>query len=123
LALRYARAAGLDAVAHNWSHGLRRSLAYIGFGPRGRSRYDEFMLAFHDYLKQNEGYQKTCAKYRFEFPPGASWMVFTDIVPHSVESGQSAVEQTFIVAPESLASPDNAPVAILEKIAGTALRR
>ncbi|MBV9742309.1 MAG: Kdo hydroxylase family protein, partial [Acidobacteriia bacterium] len=117
LAPRYARAAGLDGIAHSWMHGLRRNLACVGFGPRGRSRYDEFMLTFHDYLKQNEGYQKTCARYRFEFPPGASWVVFTDIVPHSVESGQSAVEQTFIVAPESLASPESAPVAILETIA------
>ena len=49
-------------------------------------------------------------------------MVFTDIVPHSVQSGQSAVEQTFIVAPESLAAPERAPVAILEKLAGRGLR-
>jgi hypothetical protein len=49
-------------------------------------------------------------------------MVFTDIVPHSVESGQSAVEQTFIVAAESLAAAERAPVAILERLAGLGLR-
>lgn len=120
-AARYARDAGLDRFACGSMHLLHRALAGIGLAPKGRSRYDEFMLAFHDYLKRNADYQRNCPKYRFEFPPGTSWMVFTDIVPHSVESGQSAVEQTFIVAPDSLASPEKAPIAILEKLAGVRL--
>lgn len=119
-AARYARDAGLERFARGSMHHLR-VLRAIGLIPTGRSRYDEFMLAFHDYLKRNAEYQRSCPKYRFEFPPGASWMVFTDVVPHSVESGQSAVEQTFIVAPESLASPEKAPIAILEKLAGVRL--
>ena len=120
-ASRYARDAGLERFARGSMHHLERVLGAIGLIPDGRSRYDEFMLAFHDYLKRNAEYQRSCPKYRFEFPPGASWMVFTDVVPHSVESGQSAVEQTFIVAPESLASPEKAPIAILEKLAGVRL--
>jgi hypothetical protein len=119
---RYAREAGLDGFAGSAMHRFRRAMGYVGLAPAGRSRYDEFMLAFHDYLKRNEEYQRNCPKYRFEFGPGTSWMVFTDIVPHSVQSGQSAVEQTFIVAPESLAAPERAPVAILEKLAGRGLR-
>lgn len=121
-AARYARDAGLSGFAGGSMHQLRKALAWVGLAPAGRSRYDEFMLAFHDFLKRNEEYQRSCPKYRFEFPPGTSWMVFTDIVPHSVESGQSAVEQTFIVAPDSLEAPERAPVAILEKLAGTSLR-
>jgi 3-deoxy-D-manno-oct-2-ulosonic acid (Kdo) hydroxylase len=120
-AVRYARDAGLDRFARGSMHNLRRALAGIGLAPKGRSRYDEFMLAFHDYLKRNADYQGSCPKYRFEFPPGTSWMVFTDIVPHSVESGQSAVEQTFIVARDSLASPEKAPISILEKLGGVRL--
>ena len=120
-AARYARDAGLDRFARGSLHQVRRALAGIGLAPKGRSRYDEFMLAFHDYLKHSADYQRDCPKYRFEFAPGTSWMVFTDIVPHSVESGQSALEQTFIVARESLASPERAPIATLEKLAGTRL--
>jgi hypothetical protein len=120
-AAQYARGAGLDRFARGSTHYFRRALASIGLAPKGRSRYDEFMLAFHDYLKHNADYQQDCLKYRFEFPPGTSWMVFTDVVPHSVESGQSAVEQTFIVSPESLASPEKSPIAILEKLAGVRL--
>jgi 3-deoxy-D-manno-oct-2-ulosonic acid (Kdo) hydroxylase len=119
---RYAREAGLDTFARGAMYRFRRAMGYVGLAPAGRSRYDEFMLAFHDYLKRNEEYQRDCPKYRFEFAPGTSWMVFTDIVPHSVESGQSAVEQTFIVAAESLAAPERAPVAILERLAGRGLR-
>jgi hypothetical protein len=48
-------------------------------------------------------------------------MVFTDVVPHSVESGQFAVEQTMIVSRQSLADPRRAPIAILEKLAGVSL--
>jgi hypothetical protein len=121
-AAQYARDAGLDGFAHSAMHGFRSALGYVGLAPVGRSRYDEFMLAFHDYLKSNGKYQRECPKYRFEFAPGTSWMVFTDIVPHSVESGQSAVEQTFIVAAESLAAPERAPVAILERLTGCGLR-
>jgi hypothetical protein len=120
-AARYAREAGLDSFAGGSLHHLRQALAAVGLMPKGRSRYDEFMLAFHDFLKKNTDYQQSCPKYRFEFPPGASWMVFTDVVPHSVESGQLALEQTFIIAAGSLAYPEKAPIAILEQLAGTRL--
>jgi len=80
------------------------------------------MLGFHDYLKFNAAYQQTCAKYRFEFPPDSTWMVFTDVVPHAVLSGQFALEQTVIVRRESLAAKQHAPIAILEQICARPLR-
>jgi hypothetical protein len=43
------------------------------------------------------------------------------MVSHAVLSGQYALEQTFIVARASLALPDRAPIAILERLAGTRL--
>ncbi len=105
LARRYAIDAGL----------LRRSV-FSRF--LRRSAYDRFMLRFHDYLKFNREYQQNCAKYRFEFPPDSTWMVFTDVVPHAVLSGQFALEQTIIVRRESLAAKQHAPIAILEAIGG-----
>ncbi len=86
-----------------------------------RSPYDRFMLTFHDYLKANTDFQKNCPKSQFRFPPGSSWMVFTDIVPHAVISGQYALEQTFIVSPETLSAREHAPISILESISGTPL--
>ncbi len=79
------------------------------------------MLRFHEYLKRNEEFQKNCPKYSFAFPPGSTWLTFTDVLPHSVHSGQHALEQTFIVARSSLANPENAPVAILERLCGKPL--
>jgi len=83
---------------------------------RRRTAYDRFMLGFHDYLKHNREYQENCPKYRWEFPPGSAWMVFTDIVPHAVLSGQHALEQTVIVSRDSLLSPAAAPVEILKRV-------
>jgi hypothetical protein len=122
LANRYAANAGLAAAARpDPLFGIRKAMGALGLPVIARSPYDRFMLGFHDYLKMNEAFQRDCPKYRFEFPPGATWMVFTDVVPHSVESGQFAMEQTMIVSHKSLADPRRAPIAILEKLAGRSL--
>lgn len=122
LANRYAADAGLAAAARpDPLFGIRKALGAAGLPVIARSPYDRFMLGFHDYLKMNQTFQRDCPKYRFEFPPGATWMVFTDVVPHSVESGQFAMEQTMIVSHESLADPQRAPIAILEKLAGRSM--
>jgi hypothetical protein len=119
IAPHHAAAAGLQSAAYGAGlRGLKRGLRALGLPVIVRSPYDEFMLRFHDYLKRNGEYQSACPKYEFVFPPGAAWLVFTDIVPHSVLSGQLALEQTFLIPRESLASPSRAPVSVLEKIAG-----
>lgn len=82
-----------------------------------RSPYDDFMMRFHNFLKENPGFQSDCPKYNFEFPPGSSWMVYTDTVPHAVLAGQYALEQTFLVQPEVLVSPETSPLKVLESIA------
>jgi hypothetical protein len=74
------------------------------------------MLRFHDYMKENSKYQTGCRKIRLEFPPNSTWLVYTDGVPHSVLSGQFALEQTFIIPFESLVSPQDSPVGVLERM-------
>jgi hypothetical protein len=86
-----------------------------------RSPYDDFMMRFHNFLKENSRFQAETAKYSWNFPPGSSWMVYTDTVPHAVLAGQYALEQTFLVAPDALVVPETSPLKILESIAGTAL--
>ncbi|MDQ2945476.1 MAG: Kdo hydroxylase family protein [Acidobacteriota bacterium] len=128
LAPKYALAAGLSEIsAHSDSgmdqlrRGSIRTLRSLGLPLADRSAYDRFMLGFHDYLKGNAEYQRDCPKYRFEFPPNTTWMVFTDVVPHAVLSGRFAIEQTFIIARSSLANPSHAPASILETLSGKAL--
>jgi hypothetical protein len=122
LAGRYAMDAGLSEIAKQQSGSpLKNILRALGLPIMDRSAYDRFMLGFHDYLKFNEQYQRDCAKYRFDFPPDSTWMVFTDIVPHAVLSGQHALEQTVIVRRESLAARKHAPIDILEALCGQRL--
>lgn len=86
-----------------------------------RSAYDDFMMRFHNFLKENERFQAESAKYPWQFPSGSSWMVYTDTVPHAVLAGQYALEQTFLVAAEAMVAPEDSPLKVLEGIAGTAL--
>jgi hypothetical protein len=98
--------------------GLGRALAHmaskIGLPVPDRSPYDEFMLYLHDWLKENADFQKNAPKQELVFPPGSSWMVYTDGVPHAAMSGQYALEQTFIVPREALVTPQVAPCQVLE---------
>jgi 3-deoxy-D-manno-oct-2-ulosonic acid (Kdo) hydroxylase len=86
-----------------------------------RSPYDDFMMRFHNFLKENEMYQAGAVKHSWQFPAGSSWMVFTDTVPHAVLTGQYALEQTFLVAPEAMVTPEMSPLAVLEEMAGARL--
>jgi 3-deoxy-D-manno-oct-2-ulosonic acid (Kdo) hydroxylase len=86
-----------------------------------RSPYDDFMMRFHNFLKENSAFQAECTRYPLQFPSGSSWMVYTDTVPHAVLTGQYALEQTFLVSPDALVTPETSPLKVLEGIAGTAL--
>jgi hypothetical protein len=118
LARKYADDAGLQQFASE--SGLSRAVHGLAgkLGMRGADRtpYDAFMLRFHDYLKENSDFQTNYPKARLEFPPLATWMVFTDGVAHAAMSGQYALEQTLLIPRSALVSPDDAPYRILEKI-------
>jgi hypothetical protein len=117
LAGRFAVSSGLLARARR--RRLSDLFRRLGLPVRVRSPYDRFMLSFHHFLKENRAFQEqTDDKTRLSFPPGSTWMVFTDMVSHAVLSGRFALEQTFMVARETLALPGRAPIAILERIAG-----
>jgi hypothetical protein len=124
LAPKYAADAGLTQIAANAVSAKRRLIhaaRSAGLPVIDRSPYDEFMLGFHDYLKMNAGYQRDTTKFRFHFPAGATWIVFTDVVPHAVMAGRYALEQTMIISRDSLLNPQCAPASILEKLSGRKL--
>ena len=86
-----------------------------------RTPYDDFMMRFHNFLKENEHYQTHAPRYPWQFPAASSWMVYTDTVPHAVLAGQYALEQTFLVEPQALVQPETSPLRVLEQIAGAPL--
>ena len=123
LAMQYAAPAGLQKFA---KRSALRSVAggfarMVGLGRTNRTPYDAFMLHFHDYLKENSEFQANFPKNRLEFPPMATWLVFTDGVAHAALSGQFAMEQTLLIPPNALVAPEHAPYRILEAIAGRPL--
>jgi len=86
-----------------------------------RTPYDEFMMQLHNAMKADSAFQAGCTRQQVEFAPGSSWMVYTETVPHAVLSGQYALEQTFLVDPAAMVTPDSAPIAILENMTGARL--
>ena len=111
-----------DNALSRAAKGLGRSMGLGAAIPSiKRSPYDDFMMRFHNFLKENARFQAECAKYPWQFPAGSSWMVYTDTVPHAVLAGQYALEQTLLVAPEALVNPETSPLKVLQGIAGTAL--
>src|SRR5271163_282046 len=86
-----------------------------------RSPYDDFMMRFHNFLKENARFQAECTKYPWNFPAGSRRLVYTDTVPHAVLAGQYALEQTLLVEPAALVAPEFSPLKVLENMAGTAL--
>lgn len=124
LAKQFAEGAGLQRIAARnsfLSRALQDLASKLGVRSAGRTPYDNFMLRFHDYLKENAAFQANCTKTRLEFPPLATWMVYTDGVAHAVMSGQYAMEQTFLIPADALVSPEQAPYRILESLAGKPL--
>jgi hypothetical protein len=109
------------APPHRGSAGkfFARVASQLGLPVPDRSRYDEFMLYLHDWLKESSDFQKNSPSREIVFPPGCCWMVYTDGVPHAALSGQFALEQTFIIPPEALVNPQAAPVRVLESATGT----
>ena len=121
LARRYAQEAGMPSPPSPMNRLRHKTLSLLegaGLPVVDRPEYDRFMLRFHHYLKESDAFQQGCPKERWEFPPGSTWICFTDTTSHSCLSGQYALEQTFIIGRSSLAWPEKAPISILEQMAG-----
>ena len=96
-------------------------LARLGLTKGERSAYDRIMLGLHDAAKQDEAYQASCWKAAVSFPPGTSWMCFTDQVLHAALSGHCALEQTFHLPIGAMGEPTLAPLRVLERLSGRPL--
>lgn len=88
----------------------------LGLPLVARPPYDAFMLRLHHRMKEDELFQNDCPKLHVDFPPGSSWMVFTDKVAHAALAGQYALEQTLLISRNSLLAPRKSPLRILERL-------
>lgn len=101
--------------------GFLRTLAGLGL-PQAltvdSSPYDRAMKRMHDALKDDPAFQADEARFeRFEFDPGSSWMVLTDMVSHACISGQHALVCTWTVPPRAQVRPELSPWAVMDATA------
>jgi hypothetical protein len=93
----------------------------LGITKTRRSRYDHIMLGLHARAKADNRYQASAPKTRVEFPPGSTWLVYTDRVPHAALGGQYLFEQTFHPEVSCMNEPEYSPLRVLENMTGQAL--
>ena len=97
------------------------ALQQLGLTKGRRSVYDHIMLGLHDAGKLDAAYQADGPKADVSFPADTTWLCFTDQVLHAALAGHCALEQTFHVPVAALAHPEQAPLRVLERLAGRAL--
>lgn len=80
-----------------------------------RSAYDHFMLQLHDRMKADAGYQRDGLQESIEFPPGSTWICFSDQTPHAAMTGQFMLEQTYLLPVSAMAHPERSPQRVLAR--------
>ncbi|KIC76113.1 Uncharacterized protein DB41_GN00230 [Neochlamydia sp. TUME1] len=101
--------------------GLAWLLKVVGITKDYRTLYDHYMMSLHDLMKGDKEYQKNAKQQEVLFPPGSSWIVYTDQASHAALSGQYVMEQTFYLPVESLQDPETSPLRVLERFYGQEL--
>lgn len=101
--------------------GSGRAMQWLGITKSLRTPYDHTMLNLHDNGKADDDYQANSPQERFDFPPGSTWMVYTDQVLHAALEGQYLFEQTFHLEVSALVRQETAPLRQLERLTGRAL--
>jgi len=86
-----------------------------------RTKYDHTMLQLHDRVKADQDYQREAPQVQLAFPPGSTWVVFTDQVLHAALAGQYLFEQTFHLPVSVQRWPERSPLRTLERLAGRPL--
>ncbi len=96
-------------------------LHQLGLTKRRRGQYDHIMLGMHDAGKFDAGYQARAPRAAVSFPPGTTWICFTDQVVHAALSGHCALEQTFHLPIAAMLHPEQSPLRVLEDMTGRRL--
>lgn len=86
-----------------------------------RSHYDHLMLQLHDAMKADGDYQQQGPQLALAFPPGSSWICFSDQTPHAAMGGQFMLEQTFLLPVNKMQDPQRSPLKVLEQLRGQPL--
>lgn len=86
-----------------------------------RSEYDHLMLRLHDRAKADMNWQRSAPQQQFGFPPGSTWLLFSDQVLHAAIRGQFMAEQTLTLHTRDLLDPGTSPLEVLRRLTGRSL--
>lgn len=86
----------------------------LGLTKGRRGQYDHVMLGMHDAGKFDADYQAHAPRAAVSFPPGTTWICFTDQVVHAALAGHCALEQTFHLPTAAMVHPERSPIRVLE---------
>jgi hypothetical protein len=81
-----------------------------------RTPYDALMLQLHDRMKEDHQYQRSSPQTSIEFPPGSTWVAFTDQVSHAAMAGQYQLEQTFLLPVHAMEDEHRSPLRVWERL-------
>lgn len=95
--------------------GLATLLKMLKITKDYRTLYDHYMLHIHDLMKGDLEYQKTVPQIEVKFPPGSTWITYSDQVSHAAMSGQFMFAQDWQIPVEGLQDQSTAPLRVLEK--------
>lgn len=93
----------------------------VGITKGERTPYDHLMLSIHDTMKARDDYQTDVVQNEFHFPPGSTWIVYTDQVSHAAMGGQHLFEQTFYLPVAAMMDERKSPLRVLERTVGRPL--
>ena len=94
-------------------------LAGISKGPA--TPYDHTMRQLRDLMTSDKEYQRSAPHAIVEFPPGSTWLAYTDIALHGAISGQHSLDQTFLISHATMRDPIRSSLRILERLTGRSL--
>ena len=95
---------------------MARAMYALGITKSRRSEYDHIMLHLHDAQKADAFYQKNAPQVAMPFPPGSTWICFSDQVLHAVMGGQYLLEQTLHLPVAALIDPNHSPLGVLQEM-------
>lgn len=94
--------------------GSARLLQILKITKGTRTLYDHYMLKMHDAMKADVDYQKKVPQLQLDFPPGSTWIVYSDQTSHAAMSGQHLLEQTCYLPYTAMKDINTTPLKVLE---------
>lgn len=113
----YGPRCGLLVPPPAWPERLRQNVLTL-FRPHRlhRSPYDDFMLAFAEFLKLCDEFQEKSPRKTWHFAPHSAWLAFTDGLVHAELRGRWVLDFMFLADRHLCLCPEVVPSRLLSNL-------